>query len=174
MTESTGVARQSTETPSGAKRKKRKISSTEEKLEAIHQVEKVEETETLKESKAAKRRRRLQKLKLYRSQETSSATKTKGESPAKTKKAKSEVDKNVTEDVTQTSSPRKTRSVSQAGPLPENKDKSSQQPGQKKKKGKFPKLYIAFVGNLPYDVKGEDIKWHFNKEGKCNVSQNRT
>ena len=174
MTESTGVARQSTETPSGAKRKKRKVSSVEEKPEVTQKVEKVEETETLKESKAAKRRRRLQKLKLYRSQETSSGIKTKGESPAKAKEAKTEVAVNVTEDVSHTTSPRKTRSVSQAGPLHRDRDKTSQQPGQKKKKGKFPKLYIAFVGNLPYDVKEEDIKWHFNKEGMCNFSQSRT
>ena len=166
--ESTDTVCQKSVPTSGVKGENRKRSSVVGNTEVVCKVQKVEQKDTPKESKAAKRRKRLQKLKLYQSQETSTvcslSVEIKDEFHAKASDKSSGV-----EETKCTIKPLKTSAVATGqadGPINEN----SQQPGQKKKKGKFPKLYIAFVGNLPYDVKEEDVKWHFNKEGMRQTS----
>ena len=65
----------------------------------------------------------------------------------------------------ETSDDESTEDISETtkAPATTKSDNKNAQQGKTKKKKK--KLYIAFVGNLPYDMKEEEVKFHFNKNG---------
>ena len=185
--ESTDRVCPTTETPAGGKGKKRKRTSIAENPGVACKVQNIEQKDTPKVTNATKRRRRMQKLKLYRSQGTSAACVPAAEitdelrgkpsdessnvedtsTEDKTTEDKTAVDKTI-EDKTiedETSDDESTEDISETTNTPtttKSDNKDSQQVKTKKKKKK---LYIAFVGNLPYDMKEEEVKFHFNKNG---------
>ena len=124
----------------------------------------------------------MQKLQLYRNQGTSAvcvpAAEIADELRGKPSDKSSNVEDTSTEDKTiedetiedkttddETSDDESTDDISETTKPPATTKSDNKNAQQVKTKKKKKKLYIAFVGNLPYDMKEEEVKFHFNKNG---------